>query len=382
MKKKRQKKPKGQLVILLIGMLTGVVDALFILDYIFTVVGFDIPFSRFMLIYVLLFAGMILIVHVQTIIHEVGHLVFGLASGYRLVSFRVGGLMWVKTEEGLRLHRLSLAGTGGQCLMEPPEPVDGKLPFVLYNMGGSLMNLISALLFSALAFLPGRDSMGTVLLKMLAVGGLGTSLSNGLPLRTSTINSDGSNTLELRRSKDAARGFWVQLKVNSAQARGLWLKEMPEDWFRLPDREAMKGSLAASVGVMAAVRLMEQERFYEAEVLMERLLTEATGTVGVHRGRLGCDRICCELLTENRPERLAALLDKEQTRQMTVLRRQLSTLRTWYMLALLRDGDREKAEKYRTQFEKLAKNYPYPAELDSERRLIALADEKYKEEHP
>lgn len=31
--------------------------------------------------------------------------------------------------------------------MNPPDMVDGKIPYILYNLGGSLMNFISALKF-------------------------------------------------------------------------------------------------------------------------------------------------------------------------------------------------------------------------------------------
>lgn len=83
-------------------------------------------------------------VWLQTILHEAGHLVFGLASGYRFVSFRIGSLMWQKDGGKLRFCRFQLAGTGGQCLMAPPDLTDGKMPYKLYNLGGALMNLIAA----------------------------------------------------------------------------------------------------------------------------------------------------------------------------------------------------------------------------------------------
>ena len=49
----------------------------------------------------------------QLIIHEAGHLVFGLATGYRFSSFRVFNLILLKEEGKLRFKKLSLAGTGG-----------------------------------------------------------------------------------------------------------------------------------------------------------------------------------------------------------------------------------------------------------------------------
>lgn len=85
-------------------------------------------------------------IYMQLVIHEAGHLVFGLLSGYRFSSFRIGSLMLLKKKEKFQFCRISIAGTGGQCLMCPPDLKDGKMPFVLYNLGGSFMNLISVFL--------------------------------------------------------------------------------------------------------------------------------------------------------------------------------------------------------------------------------------------
>lgn len=55
------------------------------------------------------------------IIHEGGHLVMGLATGYKFLSFRIGSLVLVKTDKGLKFKKYSIAGTGGQCLLDPPD---------------------------------------------------------------------------------------------------------------------------------------------------------------------------------------------------------------------------------------------------------------------
>ena len=119
---------------------------------------------------------------IQIIIHEAGHLVFGLLTGYRFCSFRVFSLMWIRENGKIRLKRMSLAGTGGQCLMGPPELSDGKMPVMLYNFGGAILNLVSAALFLGLSFLCPPVSMVRVFLWFLAVFGLGFALMNGLPL--------------------------------------------------------------------------------------------------------------------------------------------------------------------------------------------------------
>ena len=63
----------------------------------------------------LLLGGALLLVYLagmlQTILHEAGHLLFGLLSGYRFCSFRIGQWMLARQNGALRFCRFFLAGT-------------------------------------------------------------------------------------------------------------------------------------------------------------------------------------------------------------------------------------------------------------------------------
>ncbi len=90
--------------------------------------------------------SMYLAMFLQMFIHEGGHLVFGLLTGYRFSSFRIASLMLLKENGSYHWKKLSLAGTGGQCLMCPHDLVDGKIRYVVYNFSGVFFTLISAVL--------------------------------------------------------------------------------------------------------------------------------------------------------------------------------------------------------------------------------------------
>ena len=97
--------------------------------------------------------GMLVSIFLHIIIHEGGHLVCGLLSGYKFVSFRVGSLMLMKSNGKYMIKKFHIPGTGGQCLMSPPDMKDGKIPLVLYNLGGSFINIILGVLFGVGYFL-------------------------------------------------------------------------------------------------------------------------------------------------------------------------------------------------------------------------------------
>ena len=145
-KPKKKKIAWQQYIAMAFYMLIGGVCGILMANYI-DGFGMERPVHEEILSLAGLLLGMYAAIFVQLIIHEAGHLVFGWLSGYQFSSFRIFSFMWVKEDGKLRLRRLSIAGTGGQCLMSPPNMADGRIPLVLYNLGGSIMNIIAGLLF-------------------------------------------------------------------------------------------------------------------------------------------------------------------------------------------------------------------------------------------
>ena len=325
-----------------------------------------------------LFVGMYLAIMFHMIIHEAGHLLFGLLTGYRYVSFRVFSFMWVKDEGKIRLKRLSIAGTGGQCLMAPPDMKDGKFPQVMYNLGGSIINLIAGGIFLAAGFLLSGFPLAKAAMFIFAVVGFMLAFTNGVPMRMGVVDNDGYNAISLNKSPEAAEAFWIQLKANEQIAKGIRLREMPDKWFELPSDESMKNSMVATRGVFAANRLMDEENFEEAEKLITHLLSIESGMVGLHKSLLICDKIFCGLIAGKNGDAIEGMLTKEQKKFMKAMKSFPSVLRTEYALALINEKDASKAEKIRSEFEKCAGSYPYPVEAASERDLIALAEKKAK----
>ena len=325
----------------------------------------------------LLFAGLFLGTYAafffHIIVHEAGHLVFGLLTGYRFSSFRIASLLLLKENGKWKWKRLSIVGTGGQCLMAPPDLKDGKMPLVLYNLGGSLINTLTGALF-LLGYLIWSDiPLLSPLLLIFAAVGFIIALMNGIPLRMGTVDNDGYNAFALSKNKEATEAFWVQLKVAEQTAKGVRLRDMPDEWFAVPTDEAMKNSMVAVRGVFACNKLMDEEKFEQADALMAHLLEIESGMVGLHRSLLICDRIFAELIGENRGDVIGCMLTKEQLAFMKAMKSYPSVIRTQYAMALLLEKDPDKAETLKNELEKVARTYPYPHEIDSERELLRIA---------
>lgn len=320
---------------------------------------------------------------IQIILHEFGHFVFGIASGYKFVSFRVGKRMLVKTNGKLQLKKIIMPGTDGQCLMEPGGTLNGKIPYVLYNMGGVLCNVISArifLYFESLfsVFYMIKPAIGFVIVKEIlytsaVMGGI-YALLNGIPLRLSLITNDGYNVISMIKKRKEQEAFWVQLKVNALLAKGYRLKDLPNDWFYIPDDSSFKKRMSASIGVLACNRLMDSHLFIQADQMIEEVLKKDTGIVGLERNNLILDRIYCQLLQGRSKDVLDECLGKKAGKFMKQNNKNLSLCRTQYAYALLVNKDTASAEQIKNRFEKMANTYPYAGELQMERELMEIVE--------
>lgn len=314
---------------------------------------------------------------VQILIHEFGHFVFGLLSSYRFSSLRIGNLIWIKNRQGIHLKRLSLAGTGGQCLMSPPDMEGGKIPFILYHLGGCIMNTVFALILLGGCIFFKTGPFLSAFLLITSLVGFVCAFLNGIPIHFSSADNDGFNAVSLGENPEALRSFWTQLKINEQNTNGIRIKDMPEEWFRVPSDEEMRNSMTAVMGVSAANRMMDAHKFDEAEQLIEHLLRMESGIAGLHRSLLICDRIYCELIKGSGREWIDYMRDRQQRKFMQAMKNFPSVIRTQYVYVLLFERDVEKAEKIKRRFEEQVRSYPYESDVVSEMELMRTAEQRF-----
>ena len=325
--------------------------------------------------FAVLLLGMYVMLYAQIVIHEAGHLVFGLLTGYRFSLFRIFSLTFLRDPDSgkIKVRRMQLAGTGGQCLLVPPEPVDGKIPFALYHLGGVLMNLIASAVFFVLYLLTRSIPMLSLFFLIGVIVGIAYAMMNGIPMRLGAVDNDGYNLDAQTRSPHAVEAMRIQLLTAEAIARGKRLRDLPAEWFTVPEEASLENSMVAVIAVFACNRLMDEGRYEEAEEAIRTLCAKQTGMVGVHRSLLLCDRITCLLLNGKTAE-ADALLTKELTGFMKAMKTNPSVVRTQYAIARLQKHDAAEAEVLLGRFEACAKSHPFPSDIVSERQVLTAID--------
>jgi len=207
-------------------------------------------------------------------VHELGHLVFGALSGYRFSSFRIGPFVLVR-EDGRILFRFSRSIVEGQCLMVPPA-FGEDFPFILYNLGGVLFNIALAVLVLPFAF-----AFGNVFAGLVVAVNLFFALINAVPVRSLLLN-DGVNVLEAMKSRDAARGLYLMLFVNSEITLGRRYMDFDEGIFAVPDGADLRNFMVAYILMLEAARLEDLGRFDEFADVYSRLdIDKLPGLYGI-----------------------------------------------------------------------------------------------------
>ena len=375
MDKQNKKKNKTSMLALIVPMVIGGVVGVFCGVYLEELVPDGLSFFESSVVYLALVFSIAFTVLFSVIMHEAGHLLFGLISGYKFCSFMIFGMDLIKQDGKLRIKRYSLPGAGGQCLMNPPDFNGNDFPVVLYNLGGIIVNLLLTLICGGLFLFLELDGIVQAVVIGFALVNFAFALVNGIPIRA-VIENDGYNTLMLKKNPRAREAFWIQLKIHENLAQGARIKDLPTEWFSLPTDEELAGnSIISYLANASCERLFDERKFEESYKLCDEFLNKENKINMINRSLMVSDMAYIELVGENRQEVIQELLTKQQFKIMAQLKAMPCVLRTQYAYALLGQGDVSKAEKIKSKFDKVQKSYPYKGEIESTKELFAIVDE-------
>lgn len=323
------------------------------------------------------FVMVFMVYYIQTIVHEAGHLVFGLLTGYKFCSFRIGKNMFVIENGKLKCIKYGIQSTGGQCLMVPPNWQGDNTPYMLYHLGGSLLNLIVGLISFGLYLLFKNIPYLSLFLLLSSGICLLIVIMNGVPLKLGGVNNDGYNALEIWRNKKANKVMWQQLKINEMLMNGASLLDVPASWFVLPEADEMNNSIIATSAVYIQNRYLGNHQYDKALELAKSLINNENAIMGIHKNLLKLDVVYCELLKGN-TSAVDEFLDKDVKNTIKAMPTFISVLRTNYAIALLKDNDEAQAKKIMETFDKVATKYPYQGEVTIEKSLMEVAKQNWQ----
>ncbi len=381
-KNKKKTKKNGRYLMLLFCLLMGAACGFSIRAVMDTIFKTSWSEKEYIYLLALTVIAVYIALMTQIFLHEAGHFIFGRLTGYRFLSFHIGTCIWVKVYGHLMYMKTPGLRTSAQCLMSPPPMKDGKMPFVLYHLGGSIMNMVCGI-FAFWGYYSYREvSFLAVSFLIMGIMGVGTALLNGVPMRFGTVDNDGYNALLLSQSPSALYALWTQMKGNEMLTKGYQFKDLPSEWFVFPEEEELKNSIMTDMAIFCESYLMDIHRFDKAAEMIDKLETMDTAIDKMQRAFLTCDRLYCALILDQDKEIVERLVTKRLLKFFEWKYQNLSVFRTLHIYNLFCRNDEVKARMTELLFELNADIYPYISDVESEMELIELAGAKFKESRP
>ncbi len=234
------------------------------------------------------------------------------------------------------------------------------------------MNVVISIV-SAILYFVMEDSVMKMGMMIAAAMGIIIAVSNAVHISGGNLLNDGCRLKSIKESSKAKKVFVMQTKITKALLEGKRLKDMPNEWFDFSVNSHVKNQMIIGHEVTSCRRLMEQMEFSTASNRIRWLLEKQDFLSMIHRRTLICDMIYLELVLQNREEVLMELLTEQQIKFMQQNKKSLPVIRTRYAYALIAKRDKEEAERYKKQFEKLIPVYPHKGEVECERSLMEFA---------
>ena len=318
----------------------------------------DISFNTFMeklqkiealeLIGVMLFSliTFVLCCILQIILHEGGHLIGGLLSGYRFVSFRILNWTIIKEEGKLRIKHFNIAGTGGQCLLTPPEKPIHDIPVVIYNLGGVMINFLTATL-SLILLITIEELPYPIELFLIfnCIIGFFLGILNGIPFSFGAISNDANNMRLLLKDEQSKQTMVHLLHINAFVQKGMRPKDIPDFYFTCNEPINYKNPLQINLYLMMIGKLMDEEQWEVCYNKLEDLIKHKDEMLDLFIKETACELLFISLIT-GRQERAKELYTEELSRYIQQYAKIMSSKqRILCAIAFYMEKDRVKAEK-------------------------------------
>lgn len=339
----------------------------------------ELPLVDFVVPIVLAFVAMAVAIVLHIVLHEAGHLLMGLATGYRFSSFRIGSIAFVRREGRISIRRYKLAGTGGQCLMLPPEVTAERVPFFWYNAGGVVMNIVVALLALVMLITCDLSMWWSEWSMMMVIVGLFLAVVNGIPMRPGGMQNDGMNILMLYRNPEKRKDLMHQLQIAAAATEGKRASEMPAEWFDSDPMDDPKDLIRLASRLNHQARLIDQGRFVEAHTAVADLLAHFDELPQIVRFELAGEYVFTELLTTGCKEIVEKYWTKKQADYVKASAKFSSAKqRILFAYALYAENDADKARQIYHDTLRLQDDYLIAGEVRSDLALMKELLDKHE----
>ena len=325
----------------------------------------------------LLSAALVYAIHL--VLHETGHLVAGLMTGYKFVSFRIGSIIIIKNKEGkIEFKRMTVLGTEGQCLMCPPDVPTEECPYKLYHLMGGLTNLVIGLISVILSIILPKGMLNFCLFETSAVLGFMLGITNLMPTKINGTQNDGYNLVDLGRNQFAKKALNLVLSLNALITTADSYDDLPEELVNelmaidFTKEDLSNASIANAFNYQAAILYVKGD--YENAYKTQKYISENNDILGIFRNEAKCECLFYEIITDAGAEVIDTRYDKNLQKYVKATAIYPSRQRLIYSYYRLYRKDEKKAEECMNKLEKMIDTYSVKADAVLELETVRKID--------
>lgn len=313
----------------------------------------------------ILFLVLVISIPLHLLIHEAGHFVFGLISGYKPSSVRIFSIILIFCQtRGIRVKRVSGFATPGQCLMEPPKLIE-PLPYMLYILGGCIANVIlSVMAVIAIVF---AESF-LVFLYIFSFIGAFYAIANSIVMNC----SDGGIIWYLQRKPEFRKYLYNQLQINAQMSKGIALKDMPDEYFELPLDVDHTHYFFLYIALLNYNRMLALGEYEKAIMIIDKLWSNIDNELKNYYVDIATEKLFCLCIESKVKE--ANILYRSYLKGKLPKLKSVEKKRVMMAYALFILHDKELAEEYKAEAIRLVKFCPLQAVAEFEMMLLELLE--------
>jgi len=318
--------------------------------------------------------GMIL----NVILHELGHLIGGLLTGWKFVYFSIFNLMWIK-EDGKIVRKIAQTqGAAGTCRMSPPEMKNGTLPHRLYLFGGAFMNLLFAALCAFLFFqLAANAPFQARALLIAGIAGVFLAVTNLVPGKAGFVMTDGYLMLNLGKEKNTEMRlrFWRNSNLVALRASDTRPRDIPSTYFEWAKRgDNISDPFALEAALLPYEYLIDKGELEEARAYLQIVRDCMDNELVQYMPAVDLHLMFHELIDECRENEINRFYTADVRKYAKESATSEGVQRVLYAYARLFSKNAEAAKAHLKLFETACRNSANIGGIAGQRELITLID--------
>ena len=336
---------------------------------------FYLGFSIILLIYLVVFY---LINFFSIIWHELGHLIFGLKAKLKFISFNILSFTFYKENNKLKIKKeAKLPGILGYCNMTTDENIkysEGKIK--LYFFGGIIFNIIAAIISTVLYFIVGNAYLKLAMMFLIG-NSIYFALNNATPAETKTGGStDALHILYYKQDNNYIDVFSKITKLQKLLVSGTELKDIDPKLFNNP--QTFKTGADILSATIYVDYLTSKEKYGEAKQYIEKILSDGKEILSKQNViTLKLQHIISIFYENKEMERIKDIWDDEISNYLKVVSKiDPIFIGLNYMYASLVENNKENAEKYLKQYQKINKKHFTNYQLEDAKKLFEEIDKR------